>query len=407
MEKDSRIKEKRNKHSKKHILKIKFYFGQKSARAQILGKKIKIHRNYSILSEETNEGTIIRESLNYPNGNIQINILNVDNKISSKNCIPSINPSLLNEIEKNNLYSITTPNLGNSNKNSTKNYSIIPLYINLPPSKISLILEKEKEYYNDILKELLIEEEKNLFYKKCYYINYQKDLDNKRRAELIYFIYEISKIYNFKIRTIFLSVQIMDRFLSKEKIEPELYELLCICSLVISSKFNESYYPPFKHVLSFFAKEKNYTIKQAEILEIAILKAINYNLFPIFPIFFFDIIFQKYELSKIEYYLGCLMIELIQFDFCFYPFNNLIIAITVFCKVSNLTKGKDFNPFEPLKKIFPQMILNQENIDLISKLSNSINLLLNNINSVYFKDIYQKYSQPEILGNSINYFINK
>ena len=253
-----------------------------------------------------------------------------------------------------------------------------------------------------------MEEEQNLYYKNCSYIEFQQDLNNKRRAELISFIYKMSKLYLFKIRTFFLAVQTMDRFLCKEKIDPEYYDLLCICALVIASKFNEIYYPAFKDIIPLFASNKNYTVKQALTMELLILKTINYNLFPIFPMYFFDIISQKCELNKVEYNLGCLMIELIQFDFYLYPFKNSILAQTVFCKVMALSRGNNNDSFDQLKNIFPKENLEsfKENINLVSKASFVIDELLHNLNAEYFKDIYEKYSQPNFLGNSINYFLN-
>jgi hypothetical protein len=266
----------------------------------------------------------------------------------------------------------------------------------------------EREYYDDILSELLIEEENNSFYKKILYIDYQKDLDNKKRAQLISFIYHISKAFKFKVRTTFLTVQIMDRFFCKEKIDSEYYDLLCICCVVIASKFNEIYYPAYKDIVSYFGKDKNYTVKQALTMELLILKTIDYNLFPIFPMYFFDIISQKTELNNTEYYLGCLMIELIQFDFYLYPYKNSTLAQTVFCKVINLTKRLKGEPLDILKKIFPEenFEFSSETVALIQKASFVIDELLHNLNSDYFIDIYKKYSQPEMLGSSINYFLN-
>ena len=294
-------------------------------------------------------------------------------------------------------------NINNINKNN----SVSPLCLNFI-QEVKYEPIPEREYYDDILSELLIEEENNSFYKKILYIDYQKDLDNKKRAQLISFIYHISNAFKFKTRTTFLTVQIMDRFFCKEKIDSEYYDLLCICCVVIASKFNEIYYPAYKDIVPYFGKDKNYTVNQALTMELLILKTINYNLFPIFPMYFFDIISQKTELNNTEYYLGCLMIELIQFDFYLYPYKNSTLAQTVFCKVINLTKRLKGEPLDILKKIFPEenFEFTSETVALIQKASFVIDELLHNLNSDYFIDIYKKYSQPEMLGSSINYFLN-
>ena len=56
----------------------------------------------------------------------------------------------------------------------------------------------------------------------------------------------MAKVFKLKNRTVFLSVQTMDRFFCKQKIDFSYYPLMCMCALVISSKFNEIYYPAYK-----------------------------------------------------------------------------------------------------------------------------------------------------------------
>ena len=267
----------------------------------------------------------------------------------------------------------------------------------------------EREYYDDILQELLLEEKNLIKYKECLYIKFQEYLDNYKRAELISFIYRMAKLFKFKNRTVFLCVQTMDRFFCKEKINYYYFPLLCMCTLVISAKFNEIYYPAYKDILHFFGKGYKYTVQQALRMEALILKTIDYNLIPVFPMCFFDIIAQKTNLTDTEYYLGNLMIELIQFDFCFYPIKNSTLAQTVFGKVMNLTRGNNYESIEILKGIFPgeDLETNGKNMKLMNDISNVINHLLKNLNSDYFTDIYEKYKRPEILGDSINYFLKE
>ena len=267
----------------------------------------------------------------------------------------------------------------------------------------------ESEYYDDILKDLLSEEENIEEFKNCAYIQHQQDLDINKRAHLISFIYKMSKFFKFKNRTTFLCVQTMDRFFCKEKINHYYFVLLCICCLVISSKFNEIYYPAYKDIIYIFGKGYNYTVAQALQMESLILKSLDYNLFPVFPMCFFEIIAQKTNLSDTEYHLGNLMLDLIQFDFCLYPIKNSILAQTVFGKVLNLTRGRNFDSIDILKAIFPEQNFKSDSdtIDIMKKTSTIINELLRNLNSGYFVDIYEKYLSPEFLGDSIKYFIKE
>ena len=302
-------------------------------------------------------------------------------------------------LSSTNVATLCTNNSQNLNSNVTTQS---PLFPDIEYSPVP-----EKEYYDDILQELLIEEKKLEEYKNSLCIKYQEYLDNKNRALLICFVYKMAKFFKFKNRTIFLCVQTMDRFLCKEKIDQYYFLLMCMCTLVIASKFNEIYYPAYKDIIRLFGRGYDYKVEQALKMETLILKSIDYNLLPNYPMYFFDIITQKTSLTEIEYFLGNLMMELIQFDFYLYPIKNSIIAQTVFGKVVNLTRGKSFDSLAVLKSIFPEENFesNSKTISLIKTTSIAINELLHNLNSDYFIDIYEKYRHPEILGESIDYFL--
>ena len=322
--------------------------------------------------------------------------------------IPSTCISKISSFDELILSSNALSTKNDSNKINANLFSISKCDINIFPD-INYIPVPESEYYNDILKDLLLEEKNFEEYKNCVYIQHQQDLDINKRAHLISFIYKMSKYFRFKNKTTFLCVQTMDRFFCKEKINHYYFVLLCICCLVISSKFNEIYYPAYKDIIYIFGKEYKYTVSQALQMESLILKTINYNLFPVFPMCFFEIIAQKMQLTDTEYYLGNLMLDLIQFDFCLYPIKNSILAQTVFGKVLNLTRGRNFEAIDILKAIFPKQNFapNSDTINIMKNTSIVINDLLHNLNSGYFVDIYEKYLSPEFLGDSINYFLKE
>ena len=406
--------------SQNPIIKLSFIQRKRKPNTQNKSKEInQISNNASLFSNETSARTVLQEEVKSTNS--IINPLNTD--INTTKYYPSLTHLDFADIKQPNILNTCTnpkPNyddinilnvnetISNENNSQTNNHILNSLFsINFFIEKDSISLEGKK-YCDDILNKLLLDEEKNYSYEKNFYNNYPKDLDNKKRAKLINFIYFMSKLYKFKNSTIFLAVQVLDRFLCKEKIGNEYYELLCICCFVISSKFNEMCYPSYNHIINFFSKDNNYTIDKATYMEIFILKTIKYSIFPIFPINFFDLISLKSEFNMTEYYLGSLMIELIQFDFNMHQYKNSTLAQSVFYKVITLTKRIKEEPLNILKRFFPNQNFgqNDENSLFIQKISKSIDELLHNLKGEIFVDIYQKYSQPEILGNSINYFVN-
>ena len=354
------------------------------------------------VKQENKENTISISKKEEENNNFKEK---PENKIISlQNTLPSSCINKVSNLEELILTSSTLYSQTGANIDQDKPY----ININIFP-EVEYCPVPEREYYDDILQELLSEEKDLIKYKQCFYINFQEELDNYKRANLISFIYRMAKAFKLKNRTVFLSVQTMDRFFCEQKINHYYFPLLCMCVLVISSKFNEIYYPAYKDMIHFFGNGYNYTVGQALQMEELILKSINYNLIPIFPMCFFDIIAQKTNLTDTEYYLGSLMIELIQFDFCLYSVKNSIIAQTVFGKVMALTRDKNYESIKILKGIFPEENFDSksETIKLIIETLNVINNLLKNVNSKYFTDIYEKYKRPEILGDSINYFLKE
>ena len=354
------------------------------------------------VKQENKENTISISKKEEENNNFKEN---PENKIISlQNTLPSSCTNKVSNLEELILTSSTLYSQTGKIIDQDKPY----ININIFP-EVEYCPVPEREYYDDILQELLSEEKDLIKYKQCFYINFQEELDNYKRANLLSFIYRMAKSFKLKNRTVFLSVQTMDRFFCQQKIDHYYFPLLCMCVLVISSKFNEIYYPAYKDMIHFFGNGYNYTVGQALQMEELILKSINYNLIPIFPMCFFDIIAQKTNLTDTEYYLGSLMIELIQFDFCLYSVKNSIIAQTVFGKVMALTRDKNYESIKILKGIFPEENFDSksETIKLIIETLNVINNLLKNVNSKYFTDIYEKYKRPEVLGDSINYFLKE
>ena len=406
--------------SQNPIIKLSFIQRKRKPNTQNKSKEInQKSNNASLFSNETSARTVHQEEVKSTNSiinplNTDINTIKYYPSLTHLNFADINRPNILNTCSNPkpiyddiNIININET-VSNENNSQSNNHILNSLFsINFFIEKDSISLEGKK-YCDDILNKLLLDEENNYSYEKCFYSNYPKDLDNKKRAKLINFIYFLSKIYKYKNNTIFLAVQVMDRFLCKEKIGNEYYELLCICCFVISSKFNEMCYPSYNHIINFFSKDNNYTIDKATYMELFILKTINYSIFPIFPINFFDLISLKSEFNMTEYYLGSLMIELIQFDFNMHQYKNSTLAQSIFYKVITLTKRIKEEPFNILKRLFPNQNFgpNDENVFCIQKISKSIDELLHNLKDEIFVDIYQKYSQPEILGNSINYFVN-
>ena len=253
----------------------------------------------------------------------------------------------------------------------------------------------EKNYLNEIYNELLIEEKNNEFFQSFNYMNYQFELTPKIRANLINYLYKISQKFFFKDKTIYLSIQIIDRFLCKKKIDIYFLKLLGVSSLFISSKFNEIFYPEISNWM-FYLKE-NYSTEQFLYMEYFILDSLNYNILPLYPLSFFEIINEKIKLNKYEFYLGLLIIEISQFEYNMIHFKSSIIVQSIVYLILLLKKRKNqkIDIDNIMLNIFPELKKNKKNIICINNCCKLISDLLDNINSEIFNIIYKKFSSKE------------
>ena len=216
--------------SQNPIIKLSFIQRKRKPNTQNKSKEInQISNNASLFSNETSARTVLQEEVKSTNS--IINPLNTD--INTTKYYPSLTHLDFADIKQPNILNTCTnpkPNyddinilnvnetISNENNSQTNNHILNSLFsINFFIEKDSISLEGKK-YCDDILNKLLLDEENNYSYEKNFYNNYPKDLDNKKRAKLINFIYFMSKLYKFKNSTIFLAVQVLDRFLCKEKI---------------------------------------------------------------------------------------------------------------------------------------------------------------------------------------------
>jgi cyclin B len=81
--------------------------------------------------------------------------------------------------------------------------------------------------------------------------------------------------------TLYLSVNILDRFLSKEKVKREKFQLLGVTAMFIASKFEEIYPPEIRDFV--YITEKAYSKDEIARFEYKVLCALNFDLITVSP----------------------------------------------------------------------------------------------------------------------------
>ncbi|XP_004486712.1 cyclin-A2-4 isoform X2 [Cicer arietinum] len=162
----------------------------------------------------------------------------------------------------------------------------------------------------------------------------QQDITSSMRGILIDWLVEVSEEYNLLADTLYLTVYLIDWFLSKNYIERQKLQLLGITCMLIASKYEEIHGPRIEDFC--FITDNTYTKEEVLKMEIQVLKSSSYQLFaPTTKIFlrrFLRAAQASYERPNIELeYLANYLAELTLMSYGFLNFlPSMIAASAVF-----------------------------------------------------------------------------
>ena len=190
----------------------------------------------------------------------------------------------------------------NNNSNNNKNGEISNISLNIKSSNYNINSEEDnikrynnikysEEYINDILDNLLKEEKEMKIIIDSNYFSFQSEINDKMRAILIDWLIDVHMRFNFKEETLFITIYIIDCYLSLKKIERCNLQLLGVTALFIACKQNEIIFRRLKEYA--YITDNAYTESEITNMEEIILKTLNFNI--LFPsaLSFYEIISNK------------------------------------------------------------------------------------------------------------------
>ena len=206
------------------------------------------------------------------------------NRLKSKKLEENLNESKIKEEQNNNLYlegkSKLLLNIENtSSEIKSENY-----------------IKNVEEYIDDILDNLLLEEKESVFNINPTYFQFQTDINNKMRAILIDWLIDVHLKFNFKQETLYITIFIIDAYLSMKKIERSNFQLLGITALFIACKQNEIL---FRKISEYaFITDNAYKEEDIKNMEYKILNALNFNILIPSSLTFYEILCNKLDMNK-------------------------------------------------------------------------------------------------------------
>ena len=173
----------------------------------------------------------------------------------------------------------TKENINNSSYIIAKKRVNNPLYISKSLFKSNNTTDKKAEFLTEILIGLKLDEKINLpNYSNNIFKNQDiKNINERHRGVVIEWLSYINHHFSQSNETLFLCVNIMDRYISKKQISLDIYQLVGIASFLIASKYEDTYSPSIEELI--YISKNIYTHNDIVFMEKEILNTLNFDIF--------------------------------------------------------------------------------------------------------------------------------
>ena len=287
--------------------------------------------NNSNIFETTTEKTEISSYIkknNYKKGK--------NERIKKKNNNKLID--IFNPIKKNKK---AKENINNASNNSPKKIKNNYLFIT---KNVFLIKELNinKEFLTEILIGLKKDEKINkpLYSNNIFKLQDSSEINEKHRSVVIEWLSYIIHYFSQSNETLFMCINIMDRYITKKKITLNNYQLVAISSYLIASKYEDTNSPSIDDLI--YISKNIYSHNNIIEMEIDILSTLNFDIFSVSSYQFFSFFYLISNLNnKILFCLGHLILELclLNIDLMSYDSSQLAIGSFIIAKKSLEIKG--------------------------------------------------------------------
>jgi len=251
-----------------------------------------------------------------------------------------------------------------------------------------------KEYINTIYYNLLKEEEcpsmislKN----NKNFMTEQKEINAKMRSILIDWLIDVHFKFGFTDETLFLTVSIIDRYISVSQISRSHFQLLGITALMIACKHEEIDLPKIDDFI--YITDHAYVKNEVLKMEYDILNKLNFSFLYPSPIKFYEYLSLHFNFDKKMHMMGKYLLETFLLDVKNFKYKPSIISCACAYIVMKFFKMKNY--YETYDKKFYNVENQEYNEGNVKECAREICFLVDNINKTNYQSCIKKYSKPE------------
>lgn len=224
-------------------------------------------------------------------------------------------------------YSLTNENMNDSSYIISKKDINNALSITKTIFKRNNLFNKKEEFLTEILIGLKLDEKINLpgYSKNIFQIQDIKDINERHRGVVVEWLSYINYYFNQSSETLFMCINIMDRYISKKKISLDIYQLVGISSFLIASKYEDTDSPPIDKLI--YISKNIYSHNDIVSMEKDILSELNYDIFSVSAYHFFSYFYTISEINnKRLFHLGHLILEICLLNIDIMSYKQSLIA---------------------------------------------------------------------------------
>lgn len=198
--------------------------------------------------------------------------------------------------------------------------------------------QKAEEFIDDIFKHIR-EVEFELIPKIGYMKDKQKDINEKMRSILMDWLVEVHLKFGLLPETLFLTANIIDRYLEKEEILRSKLQLVGVSAMLIACKYEEIYAPEVKDFV--YITDHAYTKNEVFQMENLILKKLEFNITTSSSLRFLEVYNHYIQLEENAFMFCRYLLELFLIEYKMLKYNpSLIAAATIFIVLKIAAKNK-------------------------------------------------------------------
>ena len=251
-----------------------------------------------------------------------------------------------------------------------------------------------KEYINIIYYNLLKEEERGIKPMKDYtYMSRQKEINNKMRSILVDWIIDVHFKFGFTDETLFMTISIIDRYLSISQISRTNFQLLGLTALMIACKHEEIDLPKIEDFI--YITDNAYVKDEVIKMEEEVLIKLNFSFLYPSPIKFFEYLSLHFNFSKKHHMMGKYLMESFLLEVKNAKYKPSIISCACAYIVMKFFKMPNYHESYNKKFYVFDETVEKYSEHNIKECAKDICVFVDNINKTNYKACLKKYSKPE------------